>query len=216
MWGLVGGAPDLRDTSVGGHDHDRRLVALQCSIKEGEALDVEHVDLVDEENTRDDLGTALFAPLSDLLVNLFAHLGLDLTDITSEERHEALSARVNNIDLVKCHGVNDFLTLLKLTLWALNKSGLRTDIVEVRAAGEGATQLGDLATCLVDSNDISSHDLLLGDGLNHLCSEVIDGLHLSRFERNLASLCAASHCLVDLDVAHLSLNDLGFLSDAHT
>ena len=49
------------------------------------------MDLIDEEDTGHDLGTALFSPLSDLLIDLFTNFRLDLTDITSEESHEALS-----------------------------------------------------------------------------------------------------------------------------
>ena len=40
------------------------------SIEEGEALDVEHVDFVDEEDAGRDLGFTLFPP--------FRHLGVDL------------------------------------------------------------------------------------------------------------------------------------------
>ena len=128
---LVGGAPDLCDTSVGGHDYDRSLVAFKCSVKEGEALDIEHVDLINEENTRHDFSTALFAPLSNLLINLFTHLRLDLTDITREKSHEALGARVDDIDLMESHSVDDFLTLLQLTLGALYEPSLGANIVEV-------------------------------------------------------------------------------------
>lgn len=50
------------------------------------------MDFIDEEDTGDDLGAALFSPLSHFLVDLFSHLRLDLSDVTSEESHEALSA----------------------------------------------------------------------------------------------------------------------------
>lgn len=36
------------DAAVGGHDEDRRHVTLQGPVEEGEALDVQHVDLVNE------------------------------------------------------------------------------------------------------------------------------------------------------------------------
>ena len=131
MRGLVLSATDLSDTSVSGHDDNRGLVTFESSIKEGEALDIKHVDLINEEDTWNDLSTSLLTPLSDLLVNLFSYFGLDLTDITSKQSHEALCSRVDDIYLVKCHGVDDFLTLLELTLGALDKSSLRSDIVEV-------------------------------------------------------------------------------------
>ena len=46
----------------------------QGSVEKGEALDVEHVDLVDEENSGCNLGLALLTPLG--------HLGVDLTGST--------------------------------------------------------------------------------------------------------------------------------------
>lgn len=39
-----------RDAAVGGHDKDRRHVTLQGPIEEGEALNVQHVNLIDEQH----------------------------------------------------------------------------------------------------------------------------------------------------------------------
>ena len=154
------------------------MVALKGSVKEGEAFDIEHVNLIDEEHTGYDLGTALFAPLSNLLVDLLTDFGLDLTNITREKSHEALSARVNHINLMECHSVDDFLALLQLTFRALHEPGLGSNVVEVGAAGERATELGDLAAGLVNGDNIASDNLLLGDGFDHFGTEVIDRLHL--------------------------------------
>jgi hypothetical protein len=38
-------------TTVGSEDHDGGKVAFKSSVKVGEALNVEHVDLIDEEDT---------------------------------------------------------------------------------------------------------------------------------------------------------------------
>mmetsp|Transcript_75 Transcript_75/g.104 ORF Transcript_75/g.104 Transcript_75/m.104 type:complete len:299 (-) Transcript_75:618-1514(-) len=155
------GALDLANTTVGRQDDDRGQIGLQGSVHVSETLDVEHVDLIDEEHARHDLGATLLSPLGDLLVNLFSHFGLNLTDIASEERHEALSAGVDDIDFMEGHSVHDFLSLLQLALWALHESRLGTHVVKVGAAGEGATQLGDLAASLVDSDDVAGDNLLL-------------------------------------------------------
>lgn len=136
------------------------------------------MNLIDEEHTGYDLGTALFAPLSNLLVDLLTDFGLDLTNITREKSHEALSARVNHINLMECHSVDDFLALLQLTFRALHEPGLGSNVVEVGASGEGASKLGDLSASLIDSDDITSDNLLLGDGFDHFGTEVIDRLHL--------------------------------------
>ena len=44
--------------------------SYESSVEEWEALDVEHVDLVDEEDAGSNLGFALLAPLGDLRVDL--------------------------------------------------------------------------------------------------------------------------------------------------
>ena len=47
-----------------------RILSYQRPVEEGEALDVEHVDFVDEENPRRNLGLALLPPLGHLRVDL--------------------------------------------------------------------------------------------------------------------------------------------------
>ena len=209
-------ASNLSDTTVGSHNDDGSLVRLESTIEEREALNVEHMDLIDEQHTGHDLGAALLSPLGDLLVDLLTDLRLDLTNVTSEQSHEALRARVDDVDLVKGDRVHNLLSLLQLTLGALNVSGLRALVVEIARACERATKLGDLSTGLVNSDDVASHDLLLLDGLDHLNTEVKDGLHLSRLQRDLARLGATLGRLVNLNLDDLTFNKLGLLSDANT
>ena len=94
------------------------------------------MNLIDEEYTGYDLGTTFLSPLGDFLVDLFSDLRFDLTDISGEEGHETLCARVDNINLMKGDSVHDFLTLLQLALGALYEASLWADIIEVTAAGE--------------------------------------------------------------------------------
>jgi len=47
-------------------------------------------------------------------------------------------------------------------------------------------------------------------------TKVIDGLHLSCLESDLASLVAALDGLVNFDLDDFSLNDLGFLTDSNS
>ena len=94
------------------------------------------MDLVNKQNTWYNFSTAFFTPLGNFLVNLFAHFGFDFTDITSKERHKALLAGVDNINFVESHSMNDFLSLLKFTLRALNKASLGSNVVVITAASE--------------------------------------------------------------------------------
>jgi hypothetical protein len=38
-------------TTVGSEDHNRGKVAFKSSVKVGEALNIEHMDLIDEEDS---------------------------------------------------------------------------------------------------------------------------------------------------------------------
>lgn len=49
----------LTNASVGGEDDNGREAALQCSVEVGEALDVQHVHLINEQHTRHQLRHAL-------------------------------------------------------------------------------------------------------------------------------------------------------------
>ena len=174
------------------------------------------MNLIDEEDTGYDLGTTFLSPLSDFLVDLFSNLGFDLTDISSEECHETLCARIDNINLMKSDSVHNFLALLQLTLGALNEASLWADIVKVAAAGERATKLGDFAASFIDGNDVAGNDLLFRDSFDHLRSKVVLTFHLGCLESDLACLGSTCDSLVNLDLDDLSLNDFSFFSDPHT
>jgi len=128
---LIVGTSDLGDTTVGGHHDDGCLIRLERSVQEREALNIEHMDLVNEEHTWHDLCTAFLSPLGNLLIDLLSDLWLDFTNITGKECHETLRTRVDDINLVKCNGMNDFLALLELTLGALDEPGLWSLVVKV-------------------------------------------------------------------------------------
>lgn len=47
MWWFIRGAPDLSNTAVRSHNYYGGHFVFQCPVQEGEALDVQHVDLKD-------------------------------------------------------------------------------------------------------------------------------------------------------------------------
>lgn len=122
---------DLGDTSIGSHYDDWGLVGLEGSIEEREALNVKHMYLIDEENTRYNFSTSLFSPLGNFLINLLTDFWLDFSNISRKQSLESLRSRIDDIDLMKSHSVHDFLSLLKLTLWALDESSLGSLVVEI-------------------------------------------------------------------------------------
>ena len=112
--------------------------------------------------------------------------------------------------------MHHFFPLLEFAFGALNEACLGSNVVEVAATGEGATQLGNFTTGLVDSDDIAGDDFFLGNRFDHLGTEVVDGLHFGGFERDFTGLGPASDSFVDLDVNDFSFDDLSFFSDSHT
>jgi hypothetical protein len=94
------------------------------------------VDLINEEDTWHNFCTAFLSPFSYLLIDLLSNLRLDFTNISSKESKETLSSAVNNIDFVQSNGVDDFLSLLKFTLRALNEAGLGSNIIVVTASSK--------------------------------------------------------------------------------
>ena len=67
-------SPDGALAAVGGEDDDGRDGGLERAVQVGEALDVEHVHLVDEQHARHELGDALVDVLVHHLVDLLPQL----------------------------------------------------------------------------------------------------------------------------------------------
>mmetsp|Transcript_3864 Transcript_3864/g.17004 ORF Transcript_3864/g.17004 Transcript_3864/m.17004 type:complete len:483 (-) Transcript_3864:42-1490(-) len=208
-------ALDLADAAVGGEDDDGREGGFQRAVEVREALDVQHVNLVDEEDAGDDVRLTFLPPLGDFHVNLLANLRADLAGVAREERQETLRPAVDHVDLVQGDDVDNLLSLLKLALGALHEFGLRTHGVVVAAPGERPAQLGDPAADLIDRDDVAGADLLLVQGFDHLLPEVIHRLHLRCLQRELAHLWrrAGRRRPVDLDLDNLALDDLRLLLD---
>lgn len=122
-------ANSLGDSSVRRHDQNRCHVALQRSIQEREALDVQHVHFVDEQHARNDLRFALLAPFGHLVVDLLANFGLDFARVAREQREESLRTAVDHVDFVQRDGVHHFFTFLQLAFGTLNKLGLGSSAI---------------------------------------------------------------------------------------
>jgi len=131
MRGSIVGSTDLGDSSVSSHYHNRGLITFESSVKEREALDIKHMNLIDEKDTGHDFSAAFFTPFSNFLINLVANFGLNFSDITSKEGHETLTAGVDDINLMEGNSVDNFLTLLELSFGALNKASLGSNVIVV-------------------------------------------------------------------------------------
>jgi hypothetical protein len=68
-----------------------------------------------------DLRFTLFSPLCHLGVDLIPELRLNFTSVACEQREEALSATIYNVDLMERDCVNDLFSFLNFAFWALDE-----------------------------------------------------------------------------------------------
>lgn len=122
--GAVGGSANAGVAAVGGHDDYGGEFVLEGAVDVGEALDVEHVDLVDEEHAGDDFGLAFFFPFADFGVDLVADFASDLAGVAGEKSEKALGARIDDVDFVQADGVDDFFAFLQFAVGALDEFGI--------------------------------------------------------------------------------------------
>jgi hypothetical protein len=112
--------------------------------------------------------------------------------------------------------MDNFLSLLEFTFWALNVSGLRTRVVKVTGSGERSSELGDFAGSFINGDDVTSHDLLLLDRFNHFSSEIINGFHLGGLQSDLSSLGSRLDGFINFDFDDFSFNNFGLFSNSYT
>lgn len=103
MWRLIIGPANVGYATVGGDDEDWGHLILKGTVEEGEALNVKHVHLINEEHTWYYLSLPLLPPFPNFCVYLLSHLCTDLAGVSSEERKEALGPAGSNTDNVISH-----------------------------------------------------------------------------------------------------------------
>lgn len=86
------GPSNSRHTPIRRHNHQRRQIALQSPIQERETLNVQHVNLINEQHARNDLGFAFFAPFGHFGVDLGTEFGFDFACVACEEGKETLGS----------------------------------------------------------------------------------------------------------------------------
>ena len=212
---LIVSSSDLSDSSVGSKDYNGCLVGLECSVKEREALDVQHVNLIDEQNTWNQIRLVLLLPLSNLLINLISYFRSDFSSLSREQSHKSLGPRVNHIDVMKRHSMNNLFPLKNLSFWTLSKPCLRRNSIKLRGLCKTSSKSVNLSTCLVNSNDISSCDFLSQKSFDHFSSQIINGLHVGGLEGQLTHFVSLLVFLY-FQMNNFSFNNLSFLFNSNS
>ena len=117
------GAADGAHATVGGKHHNGGQRRFQCAVQVREALNVQHVHFVDEEDARHQLRDALVnVPVHDLvdfLAQLFRDfrlLGLHQLPHDAHNVPAALGAGVGHVQIVQRHVLDDFLLFVHVAL----------------------------------------------------------------------------------------------------
>ena len=109
-------------TTVGCKDDNWSKVAFKSSVKIGEAFYIEHVDLIDEEDTWNKLSNTMIDILVhnfvDFKAELFGNFGFLGSINLAHERQEVVSslwASVCNVQIMKSNILYNFLFLVDIT-----------------------------------------------------------------------------------------------------
>eukprot|EP00048_Salpingoeca_helianthica_P015589 m.227537 g.227537 ORF g.227537 m.227537 type:complete len:395 (+) comp17243_c0_seq1:32-1216(+) len=116
-------AADGAEAAVGGKDDNGGQGGLEGAVEEGEALEIEHVDLVDKEYAGHKLSYALVNVPVDHLIDLAAQLlgdfGLARLHQRAHHRHDVLPTLglgIGNVQVMQCDILHHFLLLVHITL----------------------------------------------------------------------------------------------------
>lgn len=122
--GAVVGAPDPRVASIARHDDDRSQLVLQGTVDVGEAFNVQHMDLIDEEDPWHNLRFPLLFPFANFGVDLVTDFAADFSRVSGEEGEESLRSGVDDVDFVETDRVNDFFPFLEFAVRTLHELGV--------------------------------------------------------------------------------------------
>mmetsp|Transcript_899 Transcript_899/g.1484 ORF Transcript_899/g.1484 Transcript_899/m.1484 type:complete len:236 (-) Transcript_899:438-1145(-) len=118
------GAADGAHASVGGEHHDGGQRGLQGAVEESEALNIQHVHLINKEHTGHEFGhalvdvtvhhtvdlrTKLFGDFRLLRLGQLAHHGQNIL--------ASLGTRIRHIEIMQSHILHDLLLFVHISFW---------------------------------------------------------------------------------------------------
>ena len=86
----------------------------------------------------------------------------------------------------------NLLPFLQFPLRTLDELCLRPHGVVISGPSEGSAQARYFASGFVNGDDVAGDDFLFGQAFDHFLPEVVDGLHLRRFQSQFAHLGAGA------------------------
>jgi len=118
---------DFTNTSVGSQNDDRSEIAFKGSIQVGEALNIEHVDLINEQDTWNELSdTVIYVFVDDFVDFKSQFLGdfgfLWSINLTHQRKEIVTTLRtsVGHIEIVEGDILNNFFFLVNISFWNWN------------------------------------------------------------------------------------------------
>ncbi len=130
---LIVSSSYLSDSSVSSKDDYRSFFRLKSSIKKTKAFYVQHMNLIYEENSRNEISFILFLPLSNFLVDLIPDLWSDFSCLSREKSHKSLWSWIDNINIMKSNGMYYFFSFENFSFGTLSESCLRRHSIIFRS-----------------------------------------------------------------------------------
>ena len=164
---FVVGTTDVCDSSVCSQNYNRCSFTFKGSVEEGKAFHIKHVDLINKKDSRNNFSLTFLSPFCNLLINLFSNFLGNFTGSTWKQSQKSLGTRVNDINFMKTHSMNDFFSFFNLAFGTVHKSGLRSHSIIIRCPCEASSCFGNFSWSFIDCDDISSDYFLFLNCLNH-------------------------------------------------
>lgn len=181
MWSFVIGSSNVSDTSVSSQNDNWSGFTFQSSVQKWETFHIQHMDLINEQDSWDNLGLSFFSPFWNFLVDLLSDFLSNFSSCAWEQCQKSLWSGVNNIDFVKSNSMYDLFSLFNLSFWAVYESGLRPHCVILRSSCEASTSFWDFTWSFINCDNITCNNFLFLNGFNHFLTQIINCLHFGSF-----------------------------------
>lgn len=117
------GSSNCADTSISGQDDNGSESRFESPVEEGETFDIQHMNLIDEEHSRDKFSNTLVDVSVDNFVDFasefLGHFGFFRFHDLTHKTHKIVSAlrtSVGHIQIVKSDILNNFFLFVDISL----------------------------------------------------------------------------------------------------
>ena len=174
------------------------------------------MNLVDKQNSRNNLCFTFFSPLCNFFIDLLTNLLGNLPSCPWKQRQKALWAWVNHIYFMESNSVDNLLSFLDFPFWTADESRLGAHSIIVWGSCKTSSSFWYFSGSFINCDDIAGDNFLFLDRFDHLLPQIIHCFHLGCFESDFTSFGARCWWLFYLYFHHFSLHDLWFFFNSNS